>query len=136
MNTNICHTTHKGEVRFVNLEQLKDYGVDPLVRIETVSDATGFAVQTIRGWISDKQKKFPKPLAVHGAACWRLSTVKNWLDEQEAIAIANGPRVGDPKVYTAPVGEGKRARGRPRLHPEGTTYGSRKAAARKQTKVA
>ena len=67
------------------IERVQQYGIDPFVRMAFVCAATGLSRATIYRLIA--QRKFPPPChpTLH-TSVWRLSVVREWLDERERIA--------------------------------------------------
>jgi predicted DNA-binding transcriptional regulator AlpA len=64
------------------IESVLRYGIDPFVRISFVVTATGLSRSTIYRLIASG--KFPQPShPTMFTSVWRLSEVREWLDERE-----------------------------------------------------
>lgn len=66
----------------VAVEQVQHFGVDPFVRIKFVVAATALSRATIYRLIASGNFPLPCHPTPHTTA-WRLSVVREWLDERE-----------------------------------------------------
>lgn len=69
------------------IERVQQYGIDPFVRMAFVCAATGLSRATIYRLIA--AQKFPPPFhpTMHSSV-WRLSVLREWLDERERAATS------------------------------------------------